>query len=79
MGKVLARCCGPLVSETLRLLADRPRWMTYERIQADLKGQGSSPINAFWLSCFVTGAIKLPDVDRVELLYSYLAGKPLQF
>lgn len=78
MGREITKPCGSLALQALQLLQDRPRWLTYERIEADLIEAKCNAINVFWLTCFVRGTIKMPDVDRVQTLYEYLAKKELQ-
>ena len=78
MAKEITKPCGSLVVTTLQLLADRPRWMSYNDIVKDLEGKCSNPITEMWLSYLVRGVIKLPDADRIQCLYEYLAKKPLQ-
>lgn len=77
MGNGITKPCGSLVLATLQLLADRPRWMSYNDIVRDLETAPCNVITEIWLSNFVRGVIKLPDVDRVQTLYEYLAKKPL--
>lgn len=45
-------------------------------VYADLKAQGAD-ISYYWLRKFSSGAVEDPSVNRVEVLYRYLTGKPL--
>lgn len=60
-----------LYNVTLQLLADRPRRLTLNKIAEDTK------LNIGWLMDFGTRRIKEPSVFKVETLYTYLTGKPL--
>ena len=62
---------GDLLTRVLELLADRPRNMTYSDIALATK------LPEPWIKTFAAGQIKDPSVSRVEILYTYLTGNPL--
>lgn len=63
-----------LMVRTRQLLRDSGKSLPV--IHAELHAQGSD-ITFYWLRKFASGAVKDPSVNRVEELYTYLAGKPL--
>lgn len=60
-----------LRDKVLELLRERPRSMTYKKIAED------TDIPEGWLKVFAGGNIDDPSVNRVETLYNYLSGQPL--
>lgn len=60
-----------LRAKVLELLGNRPRNMTYKDI-AD-----ATDLPEPWLKTFAAGRIADPSVNRVETLYNFLTGKPL--
>ena len=60
-----------LRAKVLELLDNRPRTVTLKDI-----AEGSGLPEA-WLKTFAAGKIADPSVNRVETLYTYLTGKPL--
>jgi hypothetical protein len=57
---------------TFRLLEDRPRHLTYERLE-EISG-----VPAAWIKAFGQGRMKDPSVIRVEKLYNALADEALE-
>lgn len=55
-----------LKTETLELMRTRPHHIKYGDISA------ATTLSKAWLSNFVTGLIKEPSVDKVELLNTFL-------
>lgn len=60
-----------LLTKTRGLLANRPKPVTYAHIEA------ATGLSVRWLEAFASCKIEDPSVSRVELLYTYLSGKPL--
>lgn len=60
-----------LRDKVLELLASRPRNTTYKDV-AEATGLPEP-----WLKKFAANEIKDPSVNRVETLYNYLTGTPL--
>lgn len=60
-----------LRDKVLDMLANRPRNVTLKDIA---KG---ADVPEPWLKTFAAGRIPDPSVNRVEVLYNYLNGKPL--
>jgi hypothetical protein len=70
---------GTLQIETLRLLRDRPRHMTYEKITELMDNSKCRPISVHWIHSYLSGKLTRPDVDRVQALYEILTGRSLSF
>lgn len=60
-----------LHARVLQLVADRPRTITYGKINLE------TGISVEWLRAFVSGRAMKPDVNTVEQLYEYLTGNEL--
>lgn len=60
-----------LRDKVLDLLANRPRNVTLKDIAT------GADVPEAWLKVFAAGRIADPSVNRVEVLYNYLNGKPL--
>jgi hypothetical protein len=60
-----------LRDKVLTLLEERPRSLTLKDV-----AEGSGLPEA-WLKSFASRKINDPSVNRVETLYTYLTGKPL--
>lgn len=61
-----------ILSETLALLKNRPRYLTYEIIELDTK------ISIRWLTYLAANKVKDPGIKRLEKLRAYLLDKKLQ-
>jgi len=60
-----------LRGKVLDLLSKRPRSMTYRDIAE------ATELPEPWLKTFAAGKISDPSVNRIETLYNYLTGTPL--
>jgi len=60
----------------MELLANRPRKMTYHSIAVYPEAK-QADISTSWLEQFAMGRIKKPPVDKIQVLYEILTGKPL--
>lgn len=60
-----------LMNKTIELLKTRPRQLTY----ADV-AKGAS-VTESWLKWFISDKCEAPDVNKVERVYNYLNGTPL--
>ena len=60
-----------LLHETLHLLRQRPRSVTYEKIEE------ATGLKASWLSMLASDDIKDPSVNSIQKLYEFLSGKKL--
>lgn len=56
-----------LLNETLKLLRDRPRHLTYLIIA------NSTGISVRWLTSLICGDIKDPGINRIAVLHDYLS------
>lgn len=61
-----------LITHTRTLLLNRPRTMTYQTIAAD------TGLGEYWLAKFAQNDDSDFSASRVEKLYTYLAGKPVE-
>jgi hypothetical protein len=57
---------------TRRLLKDRPKWMSYPKIEHETGGR----LNVSWLNSFANGHSNA-NADKVIWLYEYLTGEKL--
>lgn len=62
---------GELLTKVLTMLSDRPRDVSYKDISDKLN------LPEPWIKAVATGQIKDPSVNRIEMLYEYLSGTPL--
>lgn len=62
-----------LLERTLYLVRNRPVTVTYAMIAAE------TGVSAHWLKMFASGNITDPGVNKIEKLYEYLNGSPLNF
>ena len=60
-----------LKKRTLELFAAAPRHLRNNDIAV------ATGLKNAWITDFTKGRIKAPNVDYVETLYAFLAGKPL--
>ena len=60
-----------LTARTRALLAERPRTLTYAHIEA------ATGLRCRWLERFAADADYDPPAGRVETLYEFLTGSPL--
>lgn len=60
-----------LMQRTIELLDNPPEGKSLPEIATDLH------ISYYWLRKFKSGEIKDPSVNKVQVLYEYLTGKPL--
>ena len=60
-----------LLTSTMKALAERPRVLTYEVIAEECG------VSARWLQQLVAGKIEDPGVCKVEAVYVFVTGKPL--
>lgn len=66
-----------LSERTQHLLRNRPKPLTYAKMSDDLAGMDGT-ITVAWLHSFAVGRLQCVDCDRVQLVYEYLTGVPLQ-
>lgn len=66
-----------LSDRTQYLLRQRPKPLTYAKMADDLCGTDGT-ITVAWLHSFAVGRLQCVDCDRVQLVYEYLTGVPLQ-
>lgn len=59
------------LEKTRKLLNDRPRSVTFAKIQKE------TGLTESWLKMVASGSIKDPSVNLVEKLYVYLSGKQM--
>lgn len=59
------------VAHTKKLLSERPRSVRYEDIER------ATGIPRGWLKSLARGSTKDPSCARIETLYEFLSGKPL--
>lgn len=64
--------CGSLLERTIYLLINRPKPMTYQKIETDNPG-----LYARWLSELANGRLDDPSVNKIQQLYEYLSGQPI--
>jgi transcriptional regulator with XRE-family HTH domain len=62
---------GTLYLKTIELLKHRPITLSLERIEKD------TGLPKGWLASILRRSDLSPSVDRIQRLYEYLAGKPL--
>lgn len=60
-----------LVATTRDLLANRPRTLTYAHIEKE------TGVKVRWLETFAADKMAGPSCVKVETLYVFLSGKPL--
>jgi hypothetical protein len=70
---------GTLHVETLRLLRERPRYMTYEKLLERMAIANCRPVTVHWIHGFQSGRFENVDVDRIQALYEILSGRLLTF
>lgn len=61
---------GSLYMTTLRLLKDSGKSLPTVYLETGLP--------FYWLRKFASGDVKDPSVNRIQKLYEYLTGKPLE-
>lgn len=61
-----------LLEKTRQLLANRPRNMTLQDIEA------ATGISESWLRVFSRGKISDPSVNKVQVLFEHLTGSKLK-
>jgi hypothetical protein len=61
---------------TQELVRNRPKPMTFAKMESELAGRDGS-ITAAWLFSFSAGRLHCVDCDKVQLVYEYMTGVAL--
>lgn len=64
-----------LMEKTHRLLKESE--LSIPNVHAELRMSGITSISYYWLRKFSSGQIKDPSVNKVQMLYEFLSGLPL--
>lgn len=64
--------CGSLHLRTLELVRELPRTTTLTEVAE------ATSLPLAWVTAFSRGEIVAPNVNRVQILFEHLAGRPLE-